>query len=750
MFKKFTLYTTAALFSLMGTSAYGQASSELNIESASGASHSRFPAANAIDNDTSFASRFATRANPNDLFLNLGTVRNLEDVQIAWGRGNARTYEFEIAVREDEGDNWNTVFDGNSSGDTLDFETYNVGDRRAQFIRIRGFSNSAGTRWTDITEVRVFGRDVSNIGVTVPARLEAEAFTAFNDSDPQNRGNAGPDTAVDVQPCSDQQGCGFNVGWTSSGEWLEYEINVDNPGEYTADLRLASTQTGRQMSIDVDGQNRTGNFTVDNTGNWQNYYTETVDLGNLSSGTHTVRVNFEDGLVNFNWFDLNAANGPAFGFGPNGLPYCSPNYDGLITLGGETPPLSYGYEDVDFDGDEQSCLVQGGDGSSLTHFGQPVTLVGANIPWTNVNGDSFSRNFGLQGANQSGITNSFRNSFNDIASNGGNSARIWLHTTAQFTPVINSDGFVESFSELGINGNLNEDLAIDQIRNVLDAAWDEGILVTFSLFSFDMLCDNQANGFGNGTNDFIAHQDFLSNENGQIQSYLDNALLPMVEGLRGHPALFAWEVFNEPEGMIQGFSDAPGGNYCQNAELTHSTNITAVQEFTAQIARAIHNADSDVKVTSSTTTDFIEYFTNDRLREVTGIQGRLLDFYELHWYAFSQDFPHLNPPFLEGPESYTNINIDVPVVIGEYDVNHAGITLFGGDNPAPNRSGNGSERSIVDILDRGYAGAWPWSLTTESNTNRGRILDAIDEARRPLTQAQRNAICDATDHPICN
>ena len=627
-------------------------------------------------------------------------------------------------------------------------ETVELGDLSAgnHTVRVNFEDGGVNFNWIELD-----GGSSTNSGsaVTVPARLEAENFVNFNDSDPQNRGNAGPDTAVDVQPCSDQQGCGFNVGWTSSGEWLEYEINVDTPGEYTADLRLASRQTGRQMSIDVDGQNRTGNFTIDNTGNWQSYYTETVELGNLSAGTHTVRVNFEDGGVNFNYFDMNSTNGPAFGIGPNGTPFCSPNYSGDITLGGETPPLSYGYEDVDFDGIFQSCLVQGGDGSSLTHFGQPVTLVGANIPWTNVDGDSFSRNFGLQGANQSAITNSFRNSFNDIASNGGNSARIWLHTTAQFTPIINSGGFVQSFSELGINGNLNEDLAIGQIRDVLDAAWDEGILVTFSLFSFDMLCDNQANGFGNGTNDFIAHQSFLSNQNGQIQSYLDNALLPMVEGLRGHPALFAWEVFNEPEGMIQGFSDAPGGNFCQNAELTHSTNITAVQEFAAQIARAIHNADSDVKVTTSTTTDFIEYFTNDRLREVTGIQGRLLDFYELHWYAFSQEFPHLNPPFLEGPEAYTNVNIDVPIVIGEYDVNHAGITLFGGDNPAPNRSGNGSRRSIADIIDRGYAGAWPWSLTTESNTNRGRILEAIDEARRPLTQAQRNAICNATDHEAC-
>ena len=120
----------------------------------------RYLGANVLDGDLSNQSVFASRSNPADLFLDLGEVWTVESLRLAWGGRTERTYEFEIATRASENEAWSTVFYGNSSGQTTEFETYNVKATQARFVRIRGLSNSRGSPWTLITEVRAFGQSV--------------------------------------------------------------------------------------------------------------------------------------------------------------------------------------------------------------------------------------------------------------------------------------------------------------------------------------------------------------------------------------------------------------------------------------------------------------------------------------------------------------------------------------------------------------------------------------------------------------
>jgi poly(beta-D-mannuronate) lyase len=146
-------------FAVLALSASVTHAATLDIQSASdwGGAHSSYPASKAIDGNTAFSSRWAAQNQPVNLVLDLGSVQSVTDVGIAWGRGDQRTYKFEVrALADGSSNSWTKVYSGNSTGNTAGIESYDVTDIQAQWIRIKVFSNSAGSAWTDITEAEVY------------------------------------------------------------------------------------------------------------------------------------------------------------------------------------------------------------------------------------------------------------------------------------------------------------------------------------------------------------------------------------------------------------------------------------------------------------------------------------------------------------------------------------------------------------------------------------------------------------------
>ncbi len=144
----------------------------------------------------------------------------------------------------------------------------------------------------------------SQDSVLVPARIEAEDFANFYETTPDNFGDAACNTgSVDAQLTDDIDG-DCNIGWTAAGEWLEYNVETDQSGMFDISLRLAS-QPGASVSVFVDGVS-VGSVSVPG-GAWQSYADYALSA-NLSSGTHTVRVEFDTGDVNFNYMDIQPAS----------------------------------------------------------------------------------------------------------------------------------------------------------------------------------------------------------------------------------------------------------------------------------------------------------------------------------------------------------------------------------------------------------------------------------------------------------
>jgi hypothetical protein len=150
----------------------------------------------------------------------------------------------------------------------------------------------------------------------VPGTIQAEAFDTggegigYHDLDSANLGGAYRQTGVDITG----SGADHLVGWVGAGEWLNYSIDVQSAGSYTAHFRVASALSGGSFHLEVNGTNVTGAVGVPNTGGWLSWQTVTRTI-TLAAGRQTARLVMDaapQGAVgNFDSIQLTSAGGAA-------------------------------------------------------------------------------------------------------------------------------------------------------------------------------------------------------------------------------------------------------------------------------------------------------------------------------------------------------------------------------------------------------------------------------------------------------
>ena len=95
----------------------------------------------------------------------------------------------------------------------------------------------------------------------------------------------------------------MNLGHFDPGDFVEYEILVDQAGEYIIDYRLASQAGSEGFEVLIDNQ-VVDKQTVPETGGWQSYQTQSSQLFSLSEGQHKLRFRSIGNQWNINWFEL--------------------------------------------------------------------------------------------------------------------------------------------------------------------------------------------------------------------------------------------------------------------------------------------------------------------------------------------------------------------------------------------------------------------------------------------------------------
>lgn len=109
---------------------------------------------NVVDGD--LTSRWAAEGLGEHITMNLGSIRVVSSVSLAWYRGDLRRARFDVQLSTDN-THWRTILEnGESSGTSLNPETYDLTDQIAQYVRIVGRGNDENN-WISITDAEIQG-----------------------------------------------------------------------------------------------------------------------------------------------------------------------------------------------------------------------------------------------------------------------------------------------------------------------------------------------------------------------------------------------------------------------------------------------------------------------------------------------------------------------------------------------------------------------------------------------------------------
>jgi hypothetical protein len=148
----------------------------------------------------------------------------------------------------------------------------------------------------------------------VPGTVQAENYdtggqgVAYNVTSVNGNGAAYRPDGVDLETTTDTGG-GYNLGWTATGQWFRYTVNVASAGTYTVSLRVAapSAVTGALHLSNAAGTNLSGAVGIPATGGWQTFATVTASV-TLPAGQQVLTLNQDNGGWNLNYLAFASAS----------------------------------------------------------------------------------------------------------------------------------------------------------------------------------------------------------------------------------------------------------------------------------------------------------------------------------------------------------------------------------------------------------------------------------------------------------
>lgn len=235
--------------------------------------------------------------------------------------------------------------------------------------------------------------------------------------------------------------------------------------------------------------------------------------------------------------------------------------------------------------------------------------------------------------------------FARYADNHINLARVWIHCSGEVSPDIDANGYVSGASAL----------FWEHMDKLFEASRTHQVYLLPALFSFDITKQSYSTS---------AQWRAFIQDPANIQSYIDNVLIPLVQRYEDEPYLLGWEICNEPEWMFENSEHGP-------------QSFADVQRFHALLAAAIHNNSNSYVTTGSAAPKWNSpiydswgenegnMFSDAALRASGADTAAFLDFYQYHWYPWQSEW--MASPFTQTTAAY-EVD-DRPVIVGESEGN---------------------------------------------------------------------------------
>jgi uncharacterized protein YjdB len=213
--------------------------------------------------DDQLATRWSAYGDGQWIRYDVGALRTVGRVDIAWHVGDTRKAIFDIELSPDAV-TWTRVFSGQSSGTTLQLEGHTFPTASGRYVRIVGHGNSLLTGWNSITEVDIHGSAPEAVPLSPVASVTVTSTSAG-----VSVGSTIQLNAV-LRDADGNVLTGRTVTWASSALGV---ATVSASGLVTAlalgSAAMTATSEGQSGSAAVTVSGATPLYTL---GNGKNYY----------------------------------------------------------------------------------------------------------------------------------------------------------------------------------------------------------------------------------------------------------------------------------------------------------------------------------------------------------------------------------------------------------------------------------------------------------------------------------------------